>query len=1234
MQLEKLFDLLPHETPPRGCGSRALSFGSGAYAKGGLQGLRKECGTFPQAAQLVNRFIAHVFPNHKFTSHMFFCNAQTDMHIDSHNYHSPNAVIAISSFSGGHVWVGDDKGSVYRKVKDHWLKGTLHDVAKTPLLFDAWRLPHCTENWTGRRLVLVAFSVADTSRMPADALKTLLALGFKLPDPLRFGLPSKRTTQPPLQASSPQPWVFELFSGRASLSRALWQAGFQVLSLDSGINQAASPTAKLDLASEDGQSLLWDLLSKFDPFALHLGVPCGTASRAREKPLPKHALCGRPSPQPLRSRDHPLGLPGLTGLDAQRVRSANALYKFAYRLILHCVRRQIVITLENPINSYLWQILELFASLDGVPWPPTELEEVLFHVCCHGGTRPKHTKLLATRNVCASLRAACDNSHVHEPWGLVFLRGSSTFSTASEAAYPALLAKRWADCFAREATTRGLPLQVPTSLHAESLASVGRQTRKFLPLIPEFSRVSYLPASFQPDKSCKILLSHGQGGVSGGEKTQVNAEDGDRRSRSPPKLKSSASTFGYPSAGGAPETLGPVGCSGGDVKVGFWLTPEEHVSKALKLQHPVDTANPVSDHTKAVLEEYMSDGAPDFQSHRKLALLKVKLLVRTLEGEESKLHDTFPAWYQKVVAHKKILAWKKLLEDNHYDDMAVTDFMLKGCPLVGTSDKPLAFDAKVVPAVMTESELRATAEARRQAMKLSKQTMDQEHLEHLKAATQEEVTRGFLEGPLSEEQVTRAVGHSSWSAVRRFVLVQGAELKLRPIDDCHEAQLNDAYSSTIKLKMMDSDYVTALALMISRMEVARAKKLGVPARPWAGKTLDLTKAYKQLPVLPAHRDLCVIYVKGADGSDCYYIANALVFGATSAVYCFNRVARSLWFLMTKVLKIPCGFFYDDYPLFCLEAEGSMLDSQVSEFLSLLGWDHATSGSKGLPFDSVFTVLGMQLDLSRITDSTVVLANKPGRLERIVDRFKLVQTSGAISKHEAQVLRGLLQFASGFFAGRGLRQTCCWLGSVIQGVRFGPSEISSMAEHAINVLASSTPRFLSAGPADPVLHLYTDGSWEKGIAGVGAVLIDAGTGVGRVFQGTVDPSLIGTWLSSVGEQLICEIELYALVAVRYQLGSLFEGRRCIYWIDNNAARGTVIKGWSRSPAMHDLALRLAEAEGLTPGMSWIERVPSFSNVADFPSRGEGSKVLKLAAASCVEPFPQDDEFIRSVRASKS
>ena len=45
-------------------------------------------------------------------------------------------------------------------------------------------------------------------------------------------------------------------------------------------------------------------------------------------------------------------------------------------------------------------------------------------------------------------------------------------------------------------------------------------------------------------------------------------------------------------------------------------------------------------------------------------------------------------------------------------------------------------------------------------------------------------------------------------------------------------------------------------------------------------------------------------------------------------------------------------------------------------------------------------------------------------------------------------------------------------------------------------------------------------------------------------------------------------------------------------------------------MHHLAIALAVVEASAPCISWTERVPSASNIADFPSRREGWKAHRL------------------------
>ena len=105
----------------------------------------------------------------------------------------------------------------------------------------------------------------------------------------------------------------------------------------------------------------------------------------------------------------------------------------------------------------------------------------------------------------------------------------------------------------------------------------------------------------------------------------------------------------------------------------------------------------------------------------------------------------------------------------------------------------------------------------------------------------------------SEAEVTAHLGTGQWLAVRRFLLRQGE--KLRPIDDGHEAQLNDAFGSSIRLRLQDSNCFAAMAMAVAKLQ----RELGV-CIPWKAKCLDLSKAYKQFCVSDRDRSLSVIVI--------------------------------------------------------------------------------------------------------------------------------------------------------------------------------------------------------------------------------------------------------------------------------------------------------------------------------------------------------------------------------------
>ena len=265
------------------------------------------------------------------------------------------------------------------------------------------------------------------------------------------------------------------------------------------------------------------------------------------------------------------------------------------------------------------------------------------------------------------------------------------------------------------------------------------------------------------------------------------------------------SSGGVPNPSGCPspnpcETL-PAWSANEDepktVKVGHWLAPDQHVAKAKEVSHPFDSVVAVESLSAEAVKECMRLSDDQLVQQRKLAVLKRKIRAKTFERQEQELHKTFQPWFEKVVAKKKLLLWESLLRDFAFDDLGVIKFMMEGVPIVGQHDTPACFKSKLKPAVITEAQLRESAEARREAMILKSHQQESRVVKSLEETAREEVEMGILEGPMSAAEVTAALGHNSWSSIRRFGLDQGS--KIRRIDDGRESQTNTSFSARVLL---------------------------------------------------------------------------------------------------------------------------------------------------------------------------------------------------------------------------------------------------------------------------------------------------------------------------------------------------------------------------------------------------------------------------------------------------
>ena len=187
-----------------------------------------------------------------------------------------------------------------------------------------------------------------------------------------------------------------------------------------------APVVKVDIASNLDLVKSW--LSHRNCLYIHLGVPCGTASRAREIFIPN-------GPVPLRTEAEPDGIASLTGRNKERVDLANSVYCAACTLILFAHEMRKHWSIENPTRSLFW-LTSYWRSVTQVVDPMY----VSFHNCMWGGARPKKTTLATSVLELGELACECDGQHTHLPWG----RTPLGFATADEVEYPMALCNKWA----------------------------------------------------------------------------------------------------------------------------------------------------------------------------------------------------------------------------------------------------------------------------------------------------------------------------------------------------------------------------------------------------------------------------------------------------------------------------------------------------------------------------------------------------------------------------------------------------------------------------------------------------------------------------------------------------------------------------------------------------------------------------------------------------------------------
>ena len=993
-------------------------------------------------------------------------------------------------------------------------------------------------------------------------------------------------------------YILEVFAGSARLSKAAIEHGFASVAIDhKGDRSCGVAIQQYDLTDPSHVESLMVFIeeNRDDICMVWMAPPCGTASKARERPLKRLEKLGMKIPKPLRSTAQPDQLDGLKGLDKIKTEAANILYEAVATIATRCYELSIFVVIENPGNSHFWSTSPLKRVQDSC-----EGHFVSFHNCCHGGDRDKLTSLWVTEHWLDDLESRCDKQHSHKAWTPVQEGKHVRFPTSEEAAYPFVLCSRIVSKLANVLVKLGAKItetleeQLQDKLDAQTdrliLGALPRG-RKIKPLVAEYGTYKFAVLDPQRPSDSEALLATLPKGAKITSRRIITGE----RGRDEFLQRHSTDILGQVFHGDVVEI-----CT-----FGIPSRPLEFLERAVRAGHPKSLENYVD---QTVHEVAMDNFhlPPHLVAKKRIEFFrKWSARAKELSEDEINFKRKLEPHAANILQGKRLLVLQEILQSIDYPDKDLVKDMSSGFPLSGWMPK-----SNVFPTVVRRPSFNIET-LRRLALGLNRAT-----LKSLQSRQEEELERGAWEETMKEIQQgwlweASDVDINRCAVAKRFGIRQGP--KIRVIDDCSCCGLNGCVGLREKFRLQSIDQLASM--------IAHSFNIKCKDHPrMLGRTYDLKSAYKQFPLSAFDRQLLRIAVNSPDRSGPKLMgANVLPFGAVGSVAAFLRVSVAVWYIGLRRLSIYWSAFYDDFSVITSASLSNSTAWSCESLFKLLGLKFAEDGSKCQPFSSSFKMLGVMVNLEGSEQGSITIGHTAERSAELAECLESHLTSGHISSKEAERLRGRMIFFERFSFGRVASSAVKSLGKCVElrrNVVDLDEELRFSFEFLKHRVGSSKP--ITIGPK---LHqpwiIFSDGSSEPAArtGAIGGVLVDPCGMCQHFFSADIPPFCMDKLLDESGNP-IYELEILPLVVCLDLWGDLIRGCPVVHYIDNDAAKSAMIKGYGATDVAGKLVQEYLELEEHLQLKVWFSRVPSFSNLSDGPSRNDCSEVLSLGASRTI------------------
>ena len=270
---------------------------------------------------------------------------------------------------------------------------------------------------------------------------------------------------------------------------------------------------------------------------------------------------------------------------------------------------------------------------------------------------------------------------------------------------------------------------------------------------------------------------------------------------------------------------------------GIPWSPSQFVMQAVAAGHPCAMQAALPEVLRSAIAWNAKTSEHEASAFRNMWFQKWLRRALELRASEKRLKASLDGDVASILRGKRLCLWKEMLSEYGYPDVGVWYEIQNGTVLTGEVPSTGLFNPTDKPASISEECLKENADGLFRSMVASVRSEGDVLDREVKTQTQEEVDKGWLEGPFSPSDVPPGS-----IASRRFAIVQGAKTRL--IDDCSASSINGTVTRWESPKPRTTDVLGRLCLE-SMMQSSGVKLLG--------RSYDLKSAYRQLALSPCSK---------------------------------------------------------------------------------------------------------------------------------------------------------------------------------------------------------------------------------------------------------------------------------------------------------------------------------------------------------------------------------------------